>query len=331
MLLKTLTLAAGAAAFLLVPEVAKVDEDLVHALPFDPESFQMLPSALEQSLIIPCEQCKGRDSYLHLDFEVVDMSRLMLNGFELYPNTDPWNGDLVATLTSENRRAKHRTLGYSLAVSPDGHFENEQIDLIGVELRVIEVGSRFVEGVPAIKVSLIKTAATNEILISGIEIKAAVEVECDTTWCRAKELFSGLFRGVGGCGRNRHGHQAAESHTMQPQTGVDGHDQVSNTYDHREHGHRRPHWGRLWKNVAAYIFLPVLMGITAGVSVALYVCLAVFKPYLCANLIAALPCSYAALLSASPLFSGPRAGRGRGSQAGHHTVPKMSQTPRRLP
>ncbi|KAL7899789.1 hypothetical protein HDV63DRAFT_371956 [Trichoderma sp. SZMC 28014] len=277
MLFKQLALAAAATAFAIVPEISEPDENIFKALPVEPETFQLPAEAFGQSLDVPCRQCRGRDTHLKLDFAVEDGSRLMVNGFELYPHADPWRGDLTADVVRASGSATERTLGYSLSVLPRARDEEQQLELVDVKLRVIEVGHRFVDDIPVVKVGLIK-AVTGDIVISDMQLMAAPEMPCMTMWCRAKQAL----KGFSGCHRKGpHGPEEANHPHPPPPP------------HHKPHHHGRPHhhyepedwntqrdWRRLVRNVASHIVLPVLMGITAGVGVAflaMFLCSIVYR------------------------------------------------------
>lgn len=252
MLLKQFLLAASAAAYLVVPEVSIDDEEAFKALPIDDNTYEILPVAIGQSVDVPCPSCKGRDTHLQMDFFVEDGARLTMNGFELYPKADPWNGDLIASEVRANGKEKEQTLGYSLAVGPGQTDVEQGLQLINVELHIIQVGGRFVEDVPSVIVSLVKSG--NEINIGKIETKEPEEIECATIWCeiqnRLKKTKESLRQGLGCSGRHhRHG----------------SHAHGNGQHKHGRHGHN---WGKLVKNIAINIVLPVLMGLTAGVGVA---------------------------------------------------------------
>lgn len=273
MLLKPLVFAAAAAAFVIVPELSEKDENIFKALPVEPETFQLPAEALGQSLEVPCRQCRGRDTHLKLDFAVEDGSRLMVNGFELYPHADPWRDDLVAEVVRASGAANERTLGYSLAVVPRAKDEEQKLELVDIKLRVIEVGHRFVDDIPTVKIGLIK-ATTGEIVISDMQLMAVPEMPCHSMWCRAKAAL----KGFGGCHRKMN---KGPHHESMAAGAKEGHEEGHRP--HHPHHHERPHhgheeewnsqrdWRRLVLSVASHIVLPVLMGITAGVGVALYV------------------------------------------------------------
>ncbi|KAL6890366.1 hypothetical protein GGI43DRAFT_430560 [Trichoderma evansii] len=285
MLFKQLALAAAATAFAIVPEISEKDENIFKSLPVEPETFQLPAEAFGQSLDVPCRQCRGRDSHLKLDFAVEDGSRLMVNGFELYPHADPWRGDLTADVVRASGSATERTLGYSLSVLPKAKDEEQQLELVDVKLRVIEVGHRFVDDIPVVKVGLIK-AVTGDIVISDMQLMAAPEMPCNTMWCRAKSAL----KGFGGChGKKPHG---PEHHGEQTEAVHPPHPPHPHHHHEKPHHHERPHhhhhefeegqrdWRRLVRNVASHIVLPVLMGITAGVGVAflaMFLCSVVYR------------------------------------------------------
>lgn len=263
MLFRQLVYAAAASAFLIVPEISEADNDVVKTLPIEAESLSVPPHAYAQTVDLPCRQCRGRDAHLRMDFAVEDGSRLTLNGFELYPNADPWHGDLTAAVVKGNGKEKEQRLGYSLAVKPEGLDREQQMEVIGVEVRVLEVGGRFVNDLPTLKVKVVR-AASNEILIGSLNVNEAPPSDCHSAWCRAKEMMDHAFKGVGGCAskwRNahgRHGHHGP------------GHHRHGWGPSHHRNGHHHE-WRRLFKNLASHIFLPILMGITAGFGVAILI------------------------------------------------------------
>lgn len=294
MRLPLLALVAASAAFLVPPELSEADEGIFRALPVATEASDVPSTAFSQSISMPCLHCKGRDSHLQLDFAVADGSRLTLNGFELYPNADPWAPDLQASVVRASGKTKERTLGYTLSVEPEFMDQDQQMQVIDVKLQIVQVGTRFVDGVPSVKVKLIKSP-NDGILIASIDLDETPDTAaaCSSLWCHAKEMVKGAFRKAKACGRHGHkhhghGHEHGSHHNSQDSP-HHGHDWLADQGDetdetghghghghkHHEHGHKHDSKKHrviaLWKNVGAYIFLPVLMGITAGIGVALYV------------------------------------------------------------
>ncbi|KAJ4208146.1 hypothetical protein NW759_013771 [Fusarium solani] len=284
LLLKPLALAATAAAILIVPDTSEADDGIFRTLPIDVDTFEVPATAFGQSITIPCTRCRDRNAQLELNFGIEE-HRLVLNGFELYPHADPWNGDLSAPVTKSNGKSAVRRLGYGLAIRPEGMDDDQHLEVIGVEIRIIEVGDRFVDGVPPVKVKLIK-APVGEIIIGSIEVEGSshngLGDDC-SMWCRAKGLLhetlksiKGSIKGKGkgkGChgmkshGMKGHGHKNNHGH---------GNSENKNAgTPHQGHAQLVPErvdysWANMLKHITAYIIIPVLMGVTAGVGVALF-------------------------------------------------------------
>lgn len=259
MMLKPLAFAATAAALLVVPDTPDADGAIFKALPVRPEVLTLPAGALSQRVTVPCAQCKDKDSQLRLDLNVEDGSRLMLNDFELYPTANPWNGDLSAVVVDAHGTEKQRRLGYSLKVEPRPEDVDLRMQVVDIELRVIEVGSYFVEGIPTVKVQLIR--AQNEVAIGNVELMRPGASRCTTSWCQwLDKTMASLSKLMGkitpmGCHRRPH-HGAKASQ--------DGH-------AGRPHRHHRHTLGRLAKDIAMHIVLPVLVGLTTGVGLAVCV------------------------------------------------------------
>ncbi|UNI24165.1 hypothetical protein JDV02_009934 [Purpureocillium takamizusanense] len=275
MQLKPLAFAAAAAAMLVVPETSEHDEAVFRALPMQPDAIAMPPTAVSQAVRVPCVQCKGSDAQLKLDFVVEGDSRLMLNGFELYPTADPWNGDLSALVVDGGGREREQRLGYSLSIEPEATDQDLQLQLVGVELRVIEVGSRFVEGVPTVRLQVLRTA-DDRIAIANVALVDSPVSACTTMFCRVRQLTDEMLKSIKGfrphgCGRHRNKGPAAGVMPLHHGRPPHPHPHSHPDRPHPHHHHMGPHrhnWRKLFKNVASHIFLPVLMGITAGVGVA---------------------------------------------------------------
>lgn len=263
MLWKQLALAATATAFLIVPETTQIEDEVYKALPIDAYTQEIPVTAMGQSIDVPCNKCKGKDTHLSMDFAVEYGSKLTLNGYELYPSADPWHGDLTATVVKGNGKKKEQLLGYSLAVGPQAFDEQQHLEIINVGLHIIEVGGRFIEGIPTVTVKLIK-APTGEILIGDVSMQDAEQTDCTDVWCRIKGGWNQAWKSLNkGCGKHmHHGHGPGKENIK-----IDGkrphHDRPSRPRPDHEHN-----WGQLLKNIAVSILLPVLAGIAAGVGVA---------------------------------------------------------------
>jgi hypothetical protein len=285
LLLKPLALAATAAAILIVPDTSEADDGIFRTLPIDVDTFEVPATAFGQSITIPCTRCRDRNAQLELNFGIEE-HRLVLNGFELYPHADPWNGDLSAPVTKSNGKSAVRRLGYGLAIRPEGMDDDQHLEVIGVEIRIIEVGDRFVDGVPPVKVKLIK-APVGEIIIGSIEVEGSshngLGDDC-SMWCRAKGLLHETLKGIKGSikgkgkGKGCHGMKShgMKGHGHKNNHGHDNSENKNAGTPHQGHAQLVPErvdysWANMLKHITAYIIIPVLMGVTAGVGVALYV------------------------------------------------------------
>lgn len=270
MLFKQLIFAASAAAFLVVPEISQAEEEAFKALPVDVYTNDIPNSAMAQTVEVPCSKCKGQDTHLAMDFSVENGHRLTLNGYELYPNADPWRGDLTAEVINGNGKKKEQMLGYSLAVGPQAYDTEQSLEIINVGLHIIEVGGRFVDGIPTIDVKLIK-AATGEILIGAVDAHTDTQPECTDIWCRIKQSldqawndFDQVWDEFKSCSKGAveqgsgGGKDTIELDGQRPYDDYPAYDDVD--FD----------WADLMENIVFSVVLPVLTGITAGICVAVF-------------------------------------------------------------
>lgn len=284
MLFRPLVLAAVTSSFVIIPKISSYDENIFNALPIEeydtPVSFRIPDSAFKKSVVIPCSDCGGRDVSLELDFTIKDETKLLLNGFELYPHADPWSGDLRATVFKGHRGSKEKKLGYSLAVYLKESAKDDNLELIGVELRVIEVGSQFVEGVPPVNVDLIK-APGGSIMMTAASFDLPEPPACTSLWCRVRHMGSNLLKALQllkGCGKH---HDQSQSHKYEVDLSALPDEYEIELPDEFEvdiddvHGFADPSmsdlkdWRHLAKSIAGHIVIPIIMGVTAGVAVAL--------------------------------------------------------------
>ncbi|KAK4124943.1 hypothetical protein N657DRAFT_632876 [Parathielavia appendiculata] len=248
-----------------------------------------------------------RPSHLELTFSVdhqPDHDRLLVNGFELYPTSRPSFEPLLAPQIVEGRRRhrghdrhdrdhndrKHRVrpsrhtpqpqrLGFTARVSAPKKDANRQFELVEVELQIIEVGIAFIDGIPNVKVTLIKDAE-GRLLMSQIEKSEPKQVlehpnggaeQCETMMCEWVATVREKLKGLKGFGHCHGGH--TKGGTASPALGEAPH-------GHPHHHHlpgdkprptpfREHRWGKLFKHIGSHILLPVLIGIVAGVSVSL--------------------------------------------------------------
>ncbi|MBE3045389.1 hypothetical protein IMZ48_23130 [Candidatus Bathyarchaeota archaeon] len=297
-------LAATAHSFVIIPEVSPIDSAFAQVAPLN-------PSENIRAVSIDCSGCPvtipafnggeptvATDAPNHLEMTfAIDAApegdRLLANGFELYPNPDPFTGSLGAAQVLEltdmaaaamggvQPPASQRSLGYRLQVYPLSKDQESQfIEVIGVDLQVIEVGETFVDGIPLVKVLLGKKGDDLAIMdVKTFESTASVDpaAECTTWVCRFRALLAkklATFRRPcpGKIANKFHGHHGAPHHAMpgdvaRPQGGP------PHTHHKQPHGHlSHPHHAGALKAVATVILnvlFPILLGIFVGVSVGL--------------------------------------------------------------
>ncbi|KAM7189762.1 hypothetical protein V8F20_010004 [Naviculisporaceae sp. PSN 640] len=225
--------------------------------------------------------------------------RLTVNGYELFPSTVSGDGLYAFQIVDDEPKADEHfwKLGYSLGgqgpVSRDGNFE-----LWLLNLQILEVGSNWIKGIETIQIKLLKAVDGNKLKIASVELlesenPAEIEQgeageECTTMMCKwiayaqdkmkkMKEHMKAKPCHGNGMGKGwgmGHGHHGGPGPAHHGHHGSFGHG----------HGHgnenpqRPPHFdesngphsvGKLFKNIASHILLPVLIGVVAGVSVSL--------------------------------------------------------------
>ncbi|KAI1466545.1 uncharacterized protein F4812DRAFT_82950 [Daldinia caldariorum] len=285
-------LAALSNAFLLPPDIAESDNDIITTLPVPVQVDTIIPHVTEsQNLKLKCPGCPvpiphhGKvkvmndiPSHLELDFGIAhsdNADRLMLNDFELYPNADPFRNTLSAPVLPDvlhrqmkkrphSKGPKSQALGFGMQTRPVAKNEEDALELIEIELDIIEVGDVFVDGIPKVQINVVKTPAGKLILgeIKTLDSEATQgnpmdkQKECATLLCKWKaavmQKLAGL-RSHKGCG----GRPAL----------VKGHEETKVEDPQEPHrGHRQKNWGLLFKNIASHILLPVAVGILAGIT-----------------------------------------------------------------
>ncbi|PHH60893.1 hypothetical protein CDD81_1054 [Ophiocordyceps australis] len=275
MLCKQVALAAAASAYLVIPPTTGV-EDVFNALPIEPISAWALPAhALEQSISVPCPQCKGGDK-IQLDFSIARTSRLVLNGFELYPDVDLWNDDLVASLVGADGHVEKSRLGYSLDIQEGMRDAAQDLQIVDVELRVIEVGHQYVDGLPTVHVQLIK-GLKEGLSLGKVSLKEASEPDCTSMLCRAKAMLGNVMDSIKGidwkgCGTyllatpdnlvqdDENTQTQSEPAIPSVNSGILG--------QQTEESFRGTEWRPFLANLASHILMPILLGIAAGIGVA---------------------------------------------------------------
>lgn len=289
----TAALAATAHSFVIVPDLTPADNAFGNAAPLD-------PSENIRAVSINCPGCPvsipafggakaaiATDAPNHLEMTFsIDSSpagdRLLVNGFELYPNPDPFTSPLSAPQVLEisdmamrgakKSNANDQKLGYRLQVYPlakDGE-ESQFIEVIGVDLQVIEVGDAFVDGIPLVKVLLGKKGDDLAIMEANtFESTASVDpaAECTTWLCRfraavAKKLST--FKKP--CpGKIAHGFHGMPHHGMPHH----GEDHGEHPHVHFSHPAHAPGVLRTLMMIVTHVVFPIMLGVIVGVSAGL--------------------------------------------------------------
>lgn len=278
MLSHLLALAAPAAAFLVTPDMAPASksdhpEGAFKVLPIEDLSpFALPPSVQAQTVHIPCAECHGEDASLRFDISVEQNNRLVINNFEVYPADEPV-GDLLSLVSSKDGTTEEE-LAWVIWWQVVEEDKAQGMHIVDFNLGVGEVG-----GIPVSDVSFAMSliiGPNGEILIADVDTRTQSGLEeaeppfahkpaCKGWFCSVEELWSKLFRVGRGCHKHHghHGHhgQKAPRPPKFEMPQMDGEET-------ERHAH---HLGKMLKNVAAHVFVPVVMGITAGVGAAVLV------------------------------------------------------------
>lgn len=322
--LKSLAAAAslavcGASAFLVPPEVTSSSETSAAGV------LTIVPAtASAQTLDLDCPGCplvlEGRHgrfrvtnelvrSHLQLNFSVDHADgardRLTVNGFELYPSSDPFKQaltaphipDFPAAASSSGRRRRHGArplepvLGFGLAVSPaQAVDEDAALELVQLDLQVFEVGGSFVTGLDNVRVRLV-VAQGGALLMGALEttptktmampVPFAVPAgptsvgadgkECTTMLCRLKAMVGDSvahvkpWRHCGGKGAID-GIVKPGEEEQQEEAKLDETPQEHRNID--DELYKAQHtWTQLAKNIWSTILLPAFVGICIGILI----------------------------------------------------------------
>lgn len=123
------------------------------------------------------------------------------------------------------------------------------MELVSLSFRVLEVGGSPVDGLPEIKIQLVKDGERLVIAkIEKVEAAPPAKPECKTTFCK---LMAAIF-GPPSARKPCHGWAAVAPAA-----------EVVDEAVMRQNEHT---WGQLFNSVASHILLPVLIGVVAGVA-----------------------------------------------------------------
>jgi len=180
-------LTAVGGAFLLPPNVSPNDNELINTLP-----IENIVEADGRTTVVPCRACAvnvhdldgkmhtvDATSSLELSF-VVDHNalgdRLSLNGLQIYP-LDPHSESFIDALTAPQMiesspfEVAKPKLGYSLQIQSRPHSAKDQLDLVFITLDIVEVGGKFVDGIPSVELELLRTPS-NKLMIADLNLSS---------------------------------------------------------------------------------------------------------------------------------------------------------------
>jgi len=162
-------------------------------------------------------------------------------------------------------------LGFSLSSGTLAKDAGSELELLEVDLKIIEVGGEFIRGIPELQVKLIKDPS-GRLMIGKVEkvkqepaaVAPPTSQECTTLLCK---WMTSIFGSKGPC----HGQKPDTAFAPEVADHGSGTELPPSPSEPARHMNKAPErsWGRLFKNIAAHIILPVLIGIVAGVSVSL--------------------------------------------------------------
>jgi len=289
-------LVAASQAFLIPPEIAKIDIVSIEALP-----FELVGGTFGGVVQVDCAGCHQiasepaepedasplRDivqDKLSLNISVAGGDKLLVNEMKIYPA--PWDTvrPLQAAQSSEYSSAvKDVHIGYQFAIgSPHRTIREADWKLIDIDFQIVEVDDEFIDGLDNVKIELIqgsdgtirvasmKTApTTNPIMQPG--------QDCTSLLCQWKSFMAdklsmlkpkkGCGRKAGGVGRPRIGaHPFPEYFPKDfPRPHHKGHHAGHRYHDHHDH-HGMRGFFKVLKSVVFHIFVPILIGIAAGIT-----------------------------------------------------------------
>jgi hypothetical protein len=291
-LLVAVSLLTVTQAILLPPSVSSTDSSIVNALP-----VEYAAKAASQGLSLECTHCPvsivqsngdkiwttGIESHLLLNFSVEqgDVDKLTVNGAQIFPPSHsiailtalqvPHGGTKASSDVATFDAGEVQRLGYEMVIRPVAKADDSsQLQLISVHLQIIEIGDKFVDGLPSIILQLVRTEDGN-LMIASLETASTSNPAqesvklCTSTLCKWRAIISSKLAGAKsgkGCGSktsnngtpgNRHGHSRPRPH---------GH--------HGPHQHHKHHgltrFLMALKSVAVHILFPVFIGIAVGMA-----------------------------------------------------------------
>lgn len=278
-------------AFLLPPEISSADKDIIKTLPFE-DAVAIDTRVME----INCPGCsavteiEGKmhstqvESILRLNFSLSheNADQLLLNGLQVYPEpqSEMFMQSLTAPLiakTSDNTWEHVSTpkLGWSLSVRhPVAYSNHDQLGLVALHLEIVEVGDKFLSGLPTVEMKLLETPS-GKLMIGDAQItqpKSEISKptdggqECTTIICKWRAIFADRLSKLKGCGAKA---RSKASHAFSGPKSYHGHHGRPGPDRPFRHHHRHGGFGRFLKGIVLHVFIPVLIGIMVGITASL--------------------------------------------------------------
>jgi hypothetical protein len=289
-------------AILLPPTISSDPSETFNTLPYDVENAAVGEGI---SMNLPCPGCPviftdtlGRNiatevkNRLGLNFEVIHGEEgvqdvLAVNGMQIWPiGLSVLDAqELTAPQfihTDENTwdYAAEPHLGYSIFNNAPVWSEKDDLNLIQIQLEIIEVGNTFIQGIPAVQLSLLRTSS-GKLMIGNaeqMEVEQPKELtpsdgdqECATALCKWRAILADKLSSLkSGCGKAGKAIKAPP----RPNASVDG------PQHHDARPHRRPHGAhrhhkhrhtilRFLRNITMHVLLPIAVGVAVGITASL--------------------------------------------------------------
>lgn len=286
-------LSALTKGFLIPPQVSKADLDTVKTLP-----FAIAPDGISTTVELKCAGCpvpavnidgsaiQHVDSKLELQYVVEHNpnapDRLLVNGVSIFPaniaSLEPFKASQKFPDDQPFQTMKGVPLGYEMTQEVASKDVSD-LELIDINVQIFEVADKFVDGIDAVQVQLIK-APTGALMITSIELKPSTSVgtvvddkDCTSVVCKWRAILAAklahlkpLRKGCHGGKSKAQGGKAAAS--TDKETGSrphhNGEDPKGDDRHHRHHGFVKAM--HALKKIATHIFIPIFIGIAAGLT-----------------------------------------------------------------
>jgi len=280
-------------SFLIPPPISKTDIDIVNALP-----FEIAAEGASSIVDLKCNGCpiaissvidgktywlKRVESSLQLNYTIEQNAntpdQLLINGIVVYPGglagTEPFRATQNFDQCGPFDTISDVQLGYELSILPIKK-DADSLELISVYLHIFEVADKFVDGIDAVELQLLKTPS-GKLMIGSYTLEqsptslsmgiADEDKDCTSMLCKWRAIIADKLNHLKpklGCGKgkgNKNGH-----HKGQGRPHVNGGRPYSYS-DRRHHRHRGlVRFFHMLRTVAIHVLIPVFIGIGAGLA-----------------------------------------------------------------